>query len=88
MADKYIKHRDELFSSSRSSVAITPNDAIALTNIPKAIYIGVSGNIVVTLVDDTAPVTFLNVIGGTILPVRPIMVFSTGTTATGLLGLY
>lgn len=52
----------------------------------RGLYIGTSGNVkVITANGET--VTFTNVPVG-ILPVRVTRVFSTGTTASGIVGLY
>jgi hypothetical protein len=65
---------------------ITPNDGQNLAVRPRAIYVGVTGNLAVT--DDAGTsVTFIAVPVG-YHPLRPIRVLSTGTTATSLVGLY
>lgn len=86
MADKYLA--DGVMSSARDALAITPSDSTDLADIPKAVYVGAAGNLVCTLVDDTTSVTFVGVQAGSILPIRPKRVLSTGTTATSLLALY
>ena len=63
------------------------SDTVDLAQVALKIYVGVGGNIKVVGVDgDTF--TFLGVPTGAILPVMAKRVFSIGTTATGLLGLY
>lgn len=71
---------------ARSATTITPSDSTDLFTIPKALYVGGAGNLVVKLLDDATTVTFA-VQAGAILPVRPVRVYSTGTTATGIIGL-
>ena len=88
MPDKYNSAGDGLLASARDAFAITPSDSTDLVDIPKAIYVGATGNVVALLVDDTSSVTFVGVQAGTILPIRPKRVFATGTTASSLVALY
>lgn len=65
---------------------ITPNDGTDLTTWALALYVGAAGNVKVdTWGGET--VTFANAPVG-VLPVRVRRVWSTGTTATSLVGLY
>jgi len=87
MSDKFSNYHSGLESPAERAFAITGNDSTDLTVFPRAIYVGGAGNVkVTTLGGDT--VTFSGALAGTILPVRVARVFSTGTTATNLLGLY
>lgn len=66
--------------------AITPSDGVDLSNWALALYVGGGGDVKVdTWGGET--VTFANVQPG-VLPVRVKRVYATGTTATGLVGLY
>ena len=85
MADDFSTLSSGLSSPAPDAFAITPDDATDLANLPRAIYVGGTGNIVVTMGGD---VTFSSVPAGTLLPIRPSRVKATGTTATNLLGLY
>lgn len=69
-----------------SGAVITPSDATPLASIPKAIYVGVTGDITMMLARDSASVLFKAVPVG-VLPVRPLQVFATGTTATNIVAL-
>ena len=87
MSDKFSNYHSGLESPAERAFAITGNDSTDLTIFPRAIYVGGAGNVkVITLGGDT--VTFSGALAGTIIPVRVTRVFSTGTTATNLLGLY
>ena len=55
--------------------------------LPKAVYVGTSGTLVVRAIDGSADVTFTNVANGTILDIRVTSIRSTGTAATNLIGL-
>lgn len=79
--------RREYLGPALSAFAVTPNDVESLPSMPKAIYVGVAGNLTVVLRGDTAAVTFANVAAGTTLNIAPRLVHATGTTAGDLLGL-
>lgn len=75
---------------ARAAFAITPADGSDLGFKTRGIYSGSGGTIVCTLLDmkDGTSVTFSNVPAGVILPLRVKRVYSTNTTATGLVGLF
>jgi hypothetical protein len=64
--------------------AVTPNDSVDLTALPRALYVGTAGNLSVVL--GGATLTFVGVSG--FLPIRADRVRATGTTATDIIGLY
>jgi hypothetical protein len=66
--------------------AIVPADA-DLAVPARSLYVGGAGNVAVIGLDDSAAVTLTAVPAGTILPVSVKQVKSTGTTATGIVGL-
>lgn len=68
--------------------AITPHNTNDLDagRLPRAIFVGVGGDISVDFGTATA-VIFKNIPAGTVLPIRPSRVRSTGTTATDLVAL-
>ena len=68
------------------ATAVTPNDSTNLTP-PSVIYVGSAGNVKVTTAQGDA-VTFVGVLGGTVIPVQAIRVWSTGTTATNIVRVY
>lgn len=65
--------------------AITPNDSTALTTVPKALFIGVAGNLTVKGGDGIS--ALFPVQAGQILPIRARFVMATGTTATGIVAI-
>lgn len=78
--------------------AVTPNDSTDLGiqgidtlgtpfRYPRALKIGTAGNINVLAADDTSPVV-MAVNAGEVLPVSAKRVYSTSTTATGIVALY
>ena len=71
--------------SATSVRTVTPSDSTVVNC--RALYIGVTGSVVVMCMEDNAAVTFPAVPAGTILPVacRNIMA---ATTATNILALF
>ena len=78
---------DSLIAPARNCFSITPNDTAVLPFLPKAVYVGTSGTLVVRAIDGSADVTFTNVANGTILDIRVTSIRSTGTAATNLIRL-
>lgn len=72
---------------AQGALTITPDDDTDLIQQTTGIYVGVSGNVAV-ITSRGESVIFLNAAQGSILPVQATRVLDTGTTATGLLGLY
>lgn len=70
-----------------SAFAITANDDADLDYPIRALYVGTGGDVTVILQDDTAEVTFANVLGGSCLPLQVKRVLATGTAASDLVGL-
>lgn len=81
------RYQDVVFSQARRWAAVTPHDSTNFTELPKAIYVGGTGDIVAVGSDD-ATATFKAIPVGTILPIRPKRINSTNTTATLMIALY
>jgi hypothetical protein len=75
-----------LVSPARSAFSISPSDSEDLEKVPRAIFVGGSGNISVIMVDGTE-VVFNNAQAGSFLPIRVSRIKSTNTTATNLIGV-
>lgn len=86
MKDDFKKFHVGMESPCEGAEAITAHDTDQLDFATRAIYVGGAGNIRVDMVSDDT-VTFNGVVAGTILPIRVRKVYSTGTTATNLIGL-
>ena len=67
--------------------SITKSDTTEFAILPRAIWVGGDGDIALFFPDKTS-VTLVGVVAGTLLPVRPLKVLSTGTSATSIVGLY
>lgn len=88
MADQFSNLGDQVSAPATRAAAVTPHDGNALSDIPKALYIGAGGTLVARGVRDSADVTFTNLPDGTVLPFRASHVRATGTTATDIVALY
>lgn len=76
---------DSLSDPIQGGAAITPADSDFAGNVQyRCLYVGVSGNVRVTTVDGS-DLTYANAAVG-FLPVSVKRVWSTGTTATNILG--
>lgn len=67
--------------------AVTPHDTTELSPVPRSLYIGTGGNVVVTM-EGGGDVTFKNVSSGSILPIRVTKVKNASTTAQNIVALY
>lgn len=72
--------------NARDAQSVTPADGSDLSKIAMALYVGTGGNIQVTTAGGTT-LTFTNVQGGSYLNVQVKRVWSTSTTASGIIAL-
>lgn len=86
MVETYTHYTAGLESPASHGFDIVPDDASPLASPTRAIYVGNGGHLCVALLSG-ATVTFQNLPTGSLLPVRAARVFSTRTTATGIIGL-
>lgn len=82
--DNYGIEKDTVFSSSMAPFSVTPHDTNPLATVPKGLYIGTGGDVVLRGVNGGTDVTFKNVPDGKDLPVRASHVRATGTTASDI----
>jgi hypothetical protein len=68
------------------ALLVTPNDSSDLPFITRAVYIGGAGNLAVVMHSGLVAV-FVSLPAGSLIPVRVVKVFATGTTATNLLAM-
>ena len=88
MADQFSGTLDSVSSPATRAAAVVPHDGNALQDIPKALFVGTGGNLVVRGAAGGADVTFKNVPDGTVLPFRAQYVRATGTSAADIVALY
>jgi hypothetical protein len=84
--DNMVNFSDALLAPSRNAAAITTSDTVDLGFVTKALYVGVSGDVVVIMAGGQT-VTLKAVPVG-YLPVRVSRVKATNTTATNLVALW
>ena len=65
---------------------VTPDGTATHDPMPRALFVGGSGD--VALEDRTGSITVWPIIGGQILPVWPLRVRATATTATNIIALW
>lgn len=70
-----------------NAFAITPHDSNTLSYATRALWVGGTGDVKITTINGDT-VTLSGALAGTYIPIRAKLVFSTGTTATLLVGLY
>lgn len=85
--DNFQTLNDTTGAPSRAPFAVTPNDSAELSIIPKALYVGTGGTVILRGVGGAADVTFKNVANGQVLDVRAQYVRATGTTAADIVAL-
>lgn len=88
MADAFANLADHVSAPATRAVAVTPDDSNALSDTPKALYVGTGGNITMRGVGGSADQLWKNVPSGAILPFRARYVRATGTSAADMLALY
>lgn len=85
--DTFRTHGRSLTAPSEDAVAIQPDDSATLSYATRAIYIGTGGDLRVRMLGH-ADVTFVGLPQGALLPLRVTQVFTTGTTASDIVGLW
>lgn len=88
MADPFQSTADAPSAPASRAESVTPHDSNALSDIPKALYVGTGGNITMRGSSGTTDRVWKNVPAGAILPFRAQYVRATGTSAADILALY
>jgi hypothetical protein len=88
MPDFFANSSHGLDSPTTRGFAVTPHNSNPLVDVPRFLFVGGAGNIVMRLRDDSADVTLTGVTAGSVLWVRPTHVRATGTTATNIVALH
>lgn len=86
MVDQFQSFARAPTAPADGAFAVTPNNSTDLPQATRALYIGVSGNLAVTMLSGES-VTLINVQAGTVLPLRLAKVMATDTTAQNIIGL-
>lgn len=88
MADQFSGHNDAVSAPATRLVAVVPHDADGLADIPKALFIGTGGDVMLRGAGGGGDVLLKNVADGSIIPVRAACVRATGTSAADIVALY
>ena len=86
MPDPFLNRADHVSAPATSCVAVTPHDTNPLQSVPKALYVGTGGTLVIRGTHG-GDATFVGVPSGTVLPVRAAYVRASGTTAADIVAL-
>lgn len=87
MADSFDGTTPTLTAPVERIFAVTPSDTVDLANVPRAIWVGTSGDLAVIDAGGTT-VTLHNVAGGMWHAMRPVRIKASGTTALNIRGGY
>ncbi|WP_326525293.1 spike base protein, RCAP_Rcc01079 family [Sphingomonas sp.] len=88
MADQFLSFADQPSAPATRCVAVTPHDSNALTDIPKALYVGTGGSITMRGTGDGGDRIWAGIASGSVIPFRASHIRATGTTASNILALY
>lgn len=86
MSDAFRNFGKNLQSPPSAGVQISPDDGADLPVTTRGLNVAGSGDVRLTTLDgDTLT---LHIAAGSVFPIRAVRVFATGTTATGIVGLW
>ncbi|MGB3178987.1 MAG: hypothetical protein WBC68_02820 [Albidovulum sp.] len=85
--DKFSDYPTSLTAPARDAASVLPDDVLDLAVLPRAVYIGQTGDVTVRLAGGQT-VLFANAQAGTLLPIRAKGINATGTTATNIVALW
>lgn len=86
MKDSFSDYKSGLTAPAEAAEVITPNNTEDLDFVTRALYLGQSGDVNVTLKSGDT-VVLRNMQAGVFYPLRVSRVLVTGTTATDIVGL-
>jgi hypothetical protein len=84
--DDFKNFADSAAGPSRKPFLIVPHDVNPLPDIPKRLFVGSGGDIILRGVDGTADVPYKNLGDGVYVYVSPQYIRATGTTAANIIG--
>ena len=88
MPDAFSGTLDSVSSPATRALAVVPHDMTVFPDVPKALFVGSGGTVVLRAMTGAEDAVFRNVGSGTVLPVRAIAVRATGTTAADIVALF
>lgn len=84
MNDRFEGNAQSVLAPSENAFAVVPHDSDPLITVPKFLYVGEGGSVVLRARDADADVVFENVPAGGYIYVRASHVRETGTTASSI----
>lgn len=87
MTDRFKRMNRSLTSPAEDASAIIPSDGTGLPQPTRALYVGGTGDARVRMLGGQV-VSFASLPAGSLLPVRVVQVYASGTTASSLVGLW
>lgn len=84
--DYFHGYSEHLDSPGNYAFAVTPSNS-DLPSVVRSLFVGNGGSVKVDMAG-SGTVTFENVQDGAILPVRVSKVYASGTSASGIVGIY
>jgi hypothetical protein len=87
MTDTFKTFARSLTSPPENGAEIAPDDLAPLPHVTRALYVGGAGDVALRLMGG-GEVVFRGLQAGSLIPLRADLVRRTGTTATGLVGLW
>ena len=85
-ADNFSRQKTLTNDPFTNAVLVSPNDEEDLEAVTRAVYVGGTGNMKVTM-QDSGTVLFTGIPAGTVLPIRVKRIWSTTTNATTIIAL-
>lgn len=85
--DAFNKHGRSLTSPPENAAPLQPSDTEQVRQVTRAVFVGGEGDLRVQMLGGGV-VTFTGVPGGSLLPLRVVQIFASGTSATELVGLW
>ena len=84
--DNFSRQQTLTSDPATNAVLVSPNDSTDLVAVTRAVYVGTTGNMKVTM-QDSGTVLFTGIPAGTTLPIRVSRIWSTTTTASTIIAL-
>lgn len=85
MPDKFQNSSDSASAPATAPYSIQPDDTAPLPSIPRGIYVGGGGTLVLRGIEGSEDVAYRNLPDASYVAVRALYVRATGTTATHLI---
>lgn len=76
-----------LVSPPEQAAPVLPSDSEVLPHVTRALWIGGGGDLRLRMLGG-GEVTLAGVVPGSLIPIRAVQVFATGTTAAAIVGLW